>query len=70
MNARHFVPCLVVVAVAAALLAVAGVSSATLISVGAALACPLAMVLMMRSMGGAHARPDHAGDGRQVGEAK
>lgn len=70
MNARHFVPCLVAVAVAAALLAVAGVSSATLITAGAALACPLMMVLMMRSMAGAHAHRDHAGDGRQVGDAK
>ena len=70
MNARHFVPCLVVVAVAAGLLVVAGVSFATLVTVGAALACPLVMVLMMRSMGGAHAHQGHAGDGRQVGEAK
>jgi len=70
MNARHFVPCLVLVAVAAGVLAVAGVSSATLLTVGVALACPLMMVLMMRSMGGAHARRDHAGDGRQVGDAK
>ena len=53
MNARHFVPCLVVAAVAAALIGVAGVSSATLLTVAAALACPLVMVLMMRSMGGA-----------------
>ena len=69
MNARHFVPCLVAVVVAAALLAVAGVSSATLLTAGAALACPLAMVLMMRSMGGAHAHQDHAGDA-QVGDPK
>ena len=69
MNARHFVPCLVAVAVAAALLAVAGVSSATLLTVGVALACPLAMVLMMRSMGGAHAHQDRAG-ADQVGEAR
>ena len=70
MNARHFVPCLVVAAVAAGLLALAGVSSATLLTVGAALACPLAMVLMMRSMGGAHAHQGHAGDSGQVGDAK
>lgn len=69
MHARHFVPCLVFVAVAAGLLAVAGVSSATLLTVGAALACPLVMVLMMRSMGGRHAHKDHAG-ADQVGEAK
>ena len=70
MNARHFVPCLVAAVVAAALLAVAGVSSATLLTLGAALACPLAMVLMMRSMGGAHAHQDRAGGGPQVGDAK
>ena len=69
MNVRHFVPCLVVVAIAATLLAMAGVSSATLLTVGAALACPLVMVLMMRSMGGRHAHQDHAG-ADQVGEAK
>jgi choline-glycine betaine transporter len=70
MNARHYVPCLVVAAVAAVLLGVAGVSSATLVTVGAALACPLVMVLMMRSMGGAHAHQDHAGAADQVGDAK
>ncbi|HET7718424.1 MAG TPA: DUF2933 domain-containing protein [Acidimicrobiales bacterium] len=70
MNARHFVPCLVAAVVAAALLAVAGVSSATLLTLGAALACPLAMVLMMRSMGGAHAHQDRAGTADQVGDAK
>ena len=70
MNARHFVPCLIAAAVAAVLLGLTGVSSATLLTVGAALACPLAMVLMMRSMGGAHAHQDHAGEGRQVGDAK
>ena len=69
MNARHFVPCLVFVAVAAGVLAVSGVSSATLLTVGVALACPLMMVLMMRSMGGAHAHQDHVG-ADQVGEAK
>jgi hypothetical protein len=69
MNARHLVPCLVFVAVAAGVLAVAGVSSATLLTVGVALACPLMMVLMMRSMGGAHAHRDHAG-ADQAGEAK
>jgi hypothetical protein len=69
MNARHFVPCLVAAAVAAVLLGVTGVSSATLLTVGAALACPLMMVLMMRSMARGHARQDHAGDGRQVGVA-
>jgi hypothetical protein len=70
MNARHLVPCLVAAAAAAVLLGVAGVSSATLLTVGAALACPLVMVLMMRSMGGAHAHRDHAGDGHQLDDAK
>ena len=70
MNARHYVPCLVAAAAAAVLLGVAGISPATLVMVGAALACPLVMVLMMRSMGGAHAHQDHAGAADQVGEAK
>jgi hypothetical protein len=70
MPLRHFVPCLVVAAAAAVLLAVAGVSPATLATLGAALACPLVMVLMMRSMGGAHGHQDHAGETPQVGDAK
>ncbi len=70
MHARHFVPCVLAALVAAALIGVAGVSSATLFTAGAALACPLVMVLMMRSMGGAHAHRDHAGAPDQVGEAK
>lgn len=70
MPARHFVPCLVVVALAAVLIGAAGVSSATLFTAGVALACPLAMVLMMRSMGGAHAHQDRAGAADQVGEAR
>ena len=69
MNARHYVPCLVAVALAAALLVIASVSPATLLIAGAALACPLAMVLMMRSMGGAHAHQDRGGR-PQVGDAK
>jgi hypothetical protein len=69
MNGRHFLPCLVLAAVVAALIGVAGVSSATVFTVGAALACPLVMVVMMRAMGG-HAVQNPAGDERQTGEAK
>lgn len=52
MQARHFVPCLVLVSAAVALLLVGGVSAGGLATLAVVLACPLMMVFMMRSMGG------------------
>ncbi len=52
MQARHFVPCLVVVTAAVAPLLAGGVSAAGLATLAIVLACPLMMVFIMRSMGG------------------
>lgn len=52
MRARHFVPCLILVTAAVALLLVGGVSSRGLATVAVVLACPAMMVFMMRSMSG------------------
>lgn len=52
MQARHFVPCLVLVTAAVALLLVGGVSAGGLVTLAVVLACPLMMVVMMRSMAG------------------
>lgn len=52
MEIRHFLPCLVLVAAATAVLLVGGVSAGGLATVALVLACPLMMVVMMRSMGG------------------
>lgn len=57
MRTRHFVPCLVLVIAAVALLLVGGVSAGGLVTVAVVLACPVMMVFMMRSMtghGGGH----------------
>lgn len=54
---RHFIPCLVLVTAAVALLVVGGVSAGGLVTLAVVLACPLMMVFMMRSMtghGGSH----------------
>jgi hypothetical protein len=52
MRARHFIPCLILVAAAVAVLLVRGVSAGGLLTLAAVLACPLTMVFMMRSMAG------------------
>jgi hypothetical protein len=63
MQTRHLLPCLVLVA-AAIVLVVAGVSAARLLTLAGVLACPLMMVLMMRSMAGHDgAHRDSAGAG-------
>ena len=55
MRQIPFVPCLVGVAVALAVLLALGVHAGTLLAVGVALACPLMMILMMGGMvHGAH----------------
>lgn len=64
MQARHFVPCFVLVAAAAAVLLVGGISANGLVTLALVLACPLMMVFMMRSMerrGGSHSQRDDAG---------
>ena len=52
MKNLHFGHCLVGMAFAAVVLVVLGVSGGTLVVLGAALACPLMMLVMMRSMMG------------------
>ena len=52
MKSRHFIPCLVLVSAAVALLLIGGVSAGGLVTLAVVLACPLMMVVMMRSMGG------------------
>lgn len=52
MKSRHFIPCLVLVSAAVALLLIGGVSAGGLVTVAVVLACPLMMVFMMRSMRG------------------
>ncbi len=52
MKSRHFVPCLVLVSAAVALLLIGGVSAGGLVTLAVVLACPSMMVVMMRSVGG------------------
>ena len=59
MKNLHFGHCLVGMAFAAVVLVALGVSGGTLVVLGAALACPLMMLVMMRSMMGDRSRqPD------------
>lgn len=64
MKNLHYGHCAIGVLVAAVLLVALGVSASTLVVLAAALACPLMMVVMMRTMMGGHGdRPaDRAGD--------
>jgi len=64
MGSNHFTLCLVGVAAAVGLLVIFGVNAGTLVYLAAVLACPLMMVIMMRSMMGGHGyagndHPDH-----------
>jgi hypothetical protein len=52
MKNLHYGNCLVGVAFAVVVLVALGVSGGTLVVLGAALACPLMMLVMMRSMMG------------------
>lgn len=54
MNNLHYGHCALGVAVAAVFLVAAGVPAGTFVVVAAALACPLTMVVMMRTMVGGH----------------
>ena len=56
-HSTRFLPYLAGAAVAVALLIAAGVPFAAYLPLLVALACPLAMVLMMRGMAGMHAGP-------------
>jgi peptidoglycan/LPS O-acetylase OafA/YrhL len=56
-HSSRFLPYLGVAAVVAATLIAAGVPFATYLPFLVALACPLAMVVMMRGMAGTHGRP-------------
>lgn len=64
MKNLHYGHCAVGVVLAAVVLVALGVSAGTLVVLAAALACPLMMVVMMRTMMGGHTgRPaDRAGD--------
>lgn len=57
MKHIHYGHCLVGVAIGVLLLLVFDVSASTLGVLAVALACPLMMFVMMRTMGDAHARP-------------
>ena len=52
MKHTWMMPCLVAIGLAAVVLGAAGVEAATLVTVGAVIACPLMMILMMG--GGMH----------------
>jgi hypothetical protein len=66
MKNLHYGHCLVGVVFAAVVLVALGVSGGTLVVLAAALACPLMMIVMMRSMaGGEGQHTDHTlGSGR------
>ena len=59
MKNLHYGHCLVGVAFAVVVLFALGVSGGTLVVLGAALACPLMMLVMMRSM--MHGEGQHTG---------
>lgn len=61
MKNPHYGHCLVGVAVAALLLVALGVQASTLGIIAVALACPLMMLVMMRTMMGDQS-PRHGGD--------
>ena len=55
MKHLHYSHCLVGVAIAVVVLVALGVSASTLGLLAVVLACPLMMLVMMRTMGDAHA---------------
>ena len=54
MKNLHYGHCLAGLALAAVVLVALGTSASTLAVLAAALACPLMMIVMMRSMAGGH----------------
>lgn len=61
MKHFHYGHCLVGVALGAVLLVALGVSAGTLGFLAVALACPLMMLAMMRTMGDGHPHPPRDG---------
>ena len=61
MKHTRFMPCLIAIGLAAVVLITAGVEAGTLVAIGAVIACPLMMILMMG--GGMH----RLGHRRQAG---
>lgn len=59
MKHLHYSHCLVGVGIAVVLLVALGVSASTLGFLAVVLACPLMMLVMMRTMGDAHASSPH-----------
>jgi hypothetical protein len=62
MKNLHYGHCLIGVALAAVLLIAFGVSASTLGVFAVVLACPLMMLVMMKTMMGDHAGPVHQDD--------
>jgi hypothetical protein len=59
MHRNHLLPCLVMLGAAVVIALVWGVQLGSLAILGVALLCPLAMLLMMRSMAGSHGNGHH-----------
>ena len=62
MKKSHMVPCIVILAVAAVIIALGGVNGGSLGFLAFALLCPLMMFFMMRSMMDGSGHDDHRDD--------
>jgi len=63
MQHNRMFPYLAAAAVVGAVLIAAGAPLASLLPFALLLACPLMMIVMMRSMSGSHSSEDHTGHG-------